>query len=192
SPPWGPRGWGLLAVLVLALIALVAGSLRQAERAAPARHGPVVLRFAHNQPTPRILHQAAVRFKQLVEARTQGYYEVQIFPAQQLGSNRDEVEQTILGTIELTQQPAAILSLFVPKVMILDFPFLWPPQEEVLWQVLDGPLGQELLQALDAKGLKGVAIWRSGVKHITARTKPIRTLADFTGLKMRVIAWKRN
>jgi C4-dicarboxylate-binding protein DctP len=177
----------LLGVLVLALMALVAGALRQAERAAPTRHGPVVLRFAHNQPTPRILHQAAVRFKQLVEERTQGYYEVQIFPAQQLGSNQDEVEQTILGTIELTLQPAAILSLFVPKVMLLDFPFLWPPQEDVMWQVLDGPLGQELLQALDAKGLKGVAIWSSGFKQITTRAKPIRTLADFTGLKMRVI-----
>src|SRR5262249_42144723 len=49
SPPWVPRGWVLLGVLVLALMALVAGALRQAQRAAPARHGPVVLRFAHNQ-----------------------------------------------------------------------------------------------------------------------------------------------
>jgi TRAP-type C4-dicarboxylate transport system substrate-binding protein len=46
---------------------------------------------------------------------------VQLFPAQQLGSLRDQVEQTRLGTIEVTQQPAAILSLFVPKVMLLDF-----------------------------------------------------------------------
>ena len=188
SQPWVPRGWVLLGVLVLALMALVAGALRQAQRAAQARHGPVVLRFAHNQPTPRIPHQAAVLFKQLVEARTQGYYDVQIFPAQQLGSSRDEVEQTILGTIEVTQQTAAILSLFVPKVMLLDFPFLWPPQEEVMWQILDGPLGQELLQTLDAKHLKGVDIWSSGFKHVTTSKKPIRVLADFAGLKMRVLA----
>jgi len=180
-PPWG---WVLL---VVALAALGLRQLRQSEQASPTPHGPVVLRFAHNQPTPRILHRAAVLFKELVETRTHGYYDVQIFPAQQLGSNRDEVEQTMLGIIELTQQPAAILSLFVPKVMILDFPFLWPPQGDVVGQVLDGPLGQELLQALEGKGLKGVAIWHSGFRQITTHTKPIRTLDDFTGLKMRVI-----
>ena len=56
-----------------------------------------------------------------------------------------------------------------------------------MWQILDGPLGQELLQALAAKPLKGVDIWSSGFKHVTTSKKPIRALADFTGLKMRVI-----
>jgi len=181
---WMPRAWVLPCLVVLVLLA---APLREADRAAPASRGKVVLRFSHNQPTIRIPHQAAVLFKQLVEERTQGYYDVQLFPAQQLGSLRDQVEQTMLGTIEVTQQPAAILSLFVPKVMLLDFPFLWPPQEEVMWQILDGPLGQELLQALAAKHLKGVDIWSAGFKQITTSTKPIRTLADFTGLKMRVI-----
>jgi TRAP-type C4-dicarboxylate transport system substrate-binding protein len=41
----------------------------------------------------------------------------------------------------VTQQTPAIISLFVPKVMILDFPFLWPDDEEAMWKVLDGPLG---------------------------------------------------
>jgi TRAP-type C4-dicarboxylate transport system substrate-binding protein len=175
SQRWVPRAWVLPCLVVLALLA------------APASRGKVVLKFSHNQPTITIPHQAAVLFKQLVEARTEGYYDVQIFPAQQLGGLRDQVEQTMLGTIEVTQQPAAILSLFVPKVMLLDFPFLWPEQEEVMWQILDGPLGQELLQALEAKPLKGVDIWSSGFKHVTTSQKPMRTLADFTGLKMRVI-----
>ena len=130
-----PRAWVLPCLVVLALLA---APLREVEVAAPAGRGQVVLKFSHNQPTITIPHQAAVLFKQLVEARTQGYYDVQIFPAQQLGGLRDQVEQTMLGTIEVTQQPAAILSLFVPKVMLLDFPFLWPQQEAVMWQLLDG------------------------------------------------------
>jgi tripartite ATP-independent transporter DctP family solute receptor len=179
-----PRAWVLPC---LVLLALLAGPLREADIASPAGRGKVVLKFSHNQPTITIPHQAAVLFKQLVEERTQGYYDVQIFPAQQLGGLRDQVEQTMLGTIEVTQQPAAILSLFVPKVMLLDFPFLWPQHEEVMWQILDGPLGHELLQALEAKPLKGVDVWSSGFKQVTTSTKPIRALADFTGLKMRVI-----
>lgn len=125
-------------------------------------------------------------FKQLVEQRTKGYYEVQIYPAQQLGGLRDQVEGTALGTIELTQQTPPTVSLFVPKAMVLDFPFLWP-NEEAMWKVLDGPLGQELLQSLEAKGLKGVDFWSSGFKNFTSGRKPIRTPDDFKGMKIRVI-----
>ena len=131
SQRWVPRAWVLPCLVVLALLA---APLHEVEVASPAGRGKVVLKFSHNQPTITIPHQAAVLFKQLVEARTEGYYDVQIFPAQQLGGLRDQVEQTMLGTIEVTQQPAAILSLFVPKVMLLDFPFLWPQQEAVMWQ----------------------------------------------------------
>ena len=54
--------------------------------------------------------------------------------------------------------------------MLLDFPFLWPQQEEVMWQILDGPLGQELLQALEAK--PWASAWSSGFKHVTTSQKP--------------------
>jgi C4-dicarboxylate-binding protein DctP len=148
--------------------------------------GKVVIKFSHNQQTITPPHKAAEMFKQMVEQRTKGYYEVQIFPAQQLGGLRDQVEGTSLGTIELTQQTPPTISLFVPKVMILDFPFLWTT-EEAMWKVLDGPLGQELLQSLEAKGLKGVDFWSSGYKNFTTGRKPIRTPDDFKGMKIRVI-----
>src|SRR5215467_884487 len=154
-PPWG---W-LLLVVVLAALGL--RQLRQSEQASPTPHGPVVLRFAHNQPTPRILHRAAVLFKELVETRTHGYYDVQIFPAQQLGSNRDEVEQTILGIIELTQQPAAILSLFVPKVMILDFPFLWPRRRRSCGRSWMAPWARNYSRRSTRRASRGA---RSGVR----------------------------
>jgi len=176
---------------LLALVVLLASALRTANVATPAAGGAaggkVVIRFSHNQPTPRIQHQAVVLFKQLVEERTQGYYDVQIFPAMQLGSARDQVEQTMLGVLDITQQATATVSLFVPKVMLLDFPFLWPEDEARMWQILDGPLGQELLQALETRHLKGLDIWSAGWKQLTTSTRPIRTLADFAGLKMRVI-----
>jgi TRAP-type C4-dicarboxylate transport system substrate-binding protein len=126
-------------VLLLLAALLLVGHTRGADAASPS--GKVVIKFSHNQQTITPPHTAAEMFKQLVEQRTNGYYDVQIFPAQQLGGLRDQVEQTILGTIEVTQQTPAIISLFVPKVMILDFPFLWPDDEEAMWKVLDGPLG---------------------------------------------------
>jgi C4-dicarboxylate-binding protein DctP len=146
----------------------------------------VIIKFSHNQQVITPPQKAAEMFKQMVEERTKGYYEVQIYPAMQLGSMRDQVEATMLGNVELVQQPAAAVSLFVPKAMVLDFPFLWTT-EEVMWKVLDGPLGQELHTALEAKGLKGVDYWSSGWKNVTTGKKPIRTPDDFKGLKMRVM-----
>jgi C4-dicarboxylate-binding protein DctP len=166
--------------LLMALMLLGGGG----PAAQPA--GKVVIKFSHNQQTITPPHKAAEMFKQLVEQRTKGHYEVQIYPAQQLGGLRDQVEGTSLGTIEMTQQTPATVSLFVPKVMILDFPFLWT-NEDAMWKVLDGPLGQDLLQSLEAKGLKGVDFWSSGYKNFTTGRKPIRTPDDFKGMKIRVI-----
>jgi C4-dicarboxylate-binding protein DctP len=173
------RGAVLLALMML--LALPGGGGPAAQPA-----GKVIIKFSHNQQTITPPHKAAEMFKQMVEQRSKGHYEVQIYPAQQLGGLRDQVEGTSLGTIELTQQTPATVSLFVPKVMILDFPFLWT-SEAAMWKVLDGPLGQELLQSLEAKGLKGVDFWSSGYKNFTTGRKPIRTPDDFKGLKIRVI-----
>ncbi len=176
------RTMGRIAVMLVPLMLLaVTGGGRPA-----AQPGKVVIKFSHNQQTITPPHKAAEMFKQMVEERTKGYYEVQIYPAQQLGGLRDQVEGVALGTIEVTQQTPPTISLFVPKVMVLDFPFLWT-DEEAMWKVLDGPIGQELLQSLEAKGLKGVDFWSSGFKNFTSGRKPIRTPDDFKGMKIRVI-----
>ena len=170
----------------LATVALILGHAVLPGAAMAATAGKVVIKFAHNQQTITPPHKAAEMFKQMVEERTKGYYDVQIYPAQQLGSMRDQVEGTMLGTIDLSQQPTAVISLFVPKVMVADFPFLWTT-ENGMWKVLDGPLGQELLASLEAKGMKGVDFWSSGIKDMTSGKKPIRTPDDLKGFKMRVM-----
>ena len=173
-------------LLLLGLVTLFLVGLSNTSDAAAAASGKVIIKFSHNQQTPTPQHKAAEVFEKLVEERTKGYYDVQIFPAQQLGSMRDQVEGASLGTIEVVQQPAATISLFVPKFMVLDLPFLWTT-EESMWKVLDGPLGQELLASLEAKGLKGVDFWGSGFKDITTGKKPIRTPDDLKGMKIRVM-----
>jgi C4-dicarboxylate-binding protein DctP len=179
--PLRSRGVRLVAGFLALTLLAVSGATAQAPPGSK-----VVIKFSHNQQTITPPHKAAEMFKQLVEQRTGGYYDVQIYPAQQLGNLRDQVEGTALGTIEVTQQTPATISLFAPKVMVLDFPFLWN-DEEAMWKVLDGPLGQELLQSVEAKGLKGVDFWSSGFKNFTSGKKPIRTADDFKGMKIRVI-----
>jgi len=181
---WSKMFLGSLAALTAVALALGYAGLPGSAMAATA--GKVVIKFSHNQQVITPPHKAAEMFKQMVEERTKGYYDVQIYPAQQLGSMRDQVEGTMLGTIDLSQQPTAVISLFVPKVMVTDFPFLWTT-EEAMWKVLDGPLGHELLASLEAKGMKGVDFWSSGFKDMTSGKKPIRSPEDLKGFKMRIM-----
>ena len=95
----------------------------------------------------------------------------------------------------MSSKTPATVSLFVPKVMVLDFPFLWT-DEEAMWKILDGPLGQELLQSLEQKGLKGVDIWSSGFKSFTSGKKPItldgllnNALPNFNGSPVAGLTW---
>lgn len=167
------------AIGVVACLAAAPAAVRGADQ-------KVVIKFSHNQQTNTPPHKAAEMFKALVEERTNGYYDVRIYPAQQLGSLRDQLEGTALGTIEVTQQTASVVSLLAPRVAVLDFPFLWT-SEAAMWKVLDGPLGEELLRSLEPRGLKGVDLWSSGFKNFTSSTRPIREPGDFKGMKIRII-----
>jgi len=176
-------------IFVTGLAALMFAALAFSLVANPgvaAAASKVVIKFSHNNQVNTPVQKAALMFEQLVEERTKGYYDVQTFPAMQLGSMRDQVEATVMGTVESVLQPSAVVSLFSPKVMVLDFPFLWTT-EDAMWKVLDGPLGQELLAGLEAKGLKGLDYWSSGWKVVTTGKKAIRTPDDFKGTKMRVM-----
>jgi C4-dicarboxylate-binding protein DctP len=98
---------------------------------------------------------------------------------------RDTTEGVQMGTIEMSLQPTSILGNFSRPFSIGDFPFLWP-NNRVLWAVLDGPLGDELMATLDGKDIKGFSFWSSGWKCLTAN-RDIRTPSDLNGLKFRVM-----
>jgi tripartite ATP-independent transporter DctP family solute receptor len=144
----------------------------------------VELKFAH--PFVPTSPQGAIAevFKQELERRTNNY-DVRILPAGQLGGSRDMLEALQVGTIEAFTDGAAIYSLIQPRLTILDLPFLW--NDESMWTILDGPLGGELLQSLDSKGIKAVSIGASGWKQLFNSRRPIRRLEDLKGMKIRTI-----
>jgi len=144
-----------------------------------------VIKFAHSIQVKSPQHKAALYFKKLVEERSNGRVEFQVYPASQLGGMRDATDGVQMGTIEMSLQPTSILGNFSRSFSIGDVPFLWP-NNRVLWAILDGPLGAELMATLDKKDVKGFSFWASGWKCLTAN-KAIRTLADVEGLKFRVM-----
>jgi C4-dicarboxylate-binding protein DctP len=143
------------------------------------------MKFGHDMPEDSAQHVAALKYADLVKERTKGQVEIKVFPAQQLGTDPEMVQQAQMGTLEIVLPPTAKISGFAAQLQLADLPFLFP-SKEACYKVLDGPVGDKVLALLDAKGLKGVSFWESGFKQITAN-KAIRKPEDFAGMKVRVM-----
>lgn len=118
-----------------------------------------------------------------VAAGTSGRYRVQLFPAGALGNEVDGIQGVQLGTIDMYCTSTAPVGNVVPETLIIDIPFLFRDLPHARG-VLDGAIGQELLDAMPARGLIGLGWAENGFRHIMAN-RPIVTAADMRGAKIR-------
>jgi TRAP-type transport system periplasmic protein len=147
------------------------------------------IKFAHVDP-PDIYTQkkgaAGTSFKNIVEAETGGAVAVNLFPSGQLGGERELIEATKLGTIQMCMVSAAIAGYF-KEAQVLDTPYLFP-SGPVAWRVLDGWFGNELAdECLKKTGMRVLGYGETGFRNFTSSARPIRTPADLKGLKIRVM-----
>ncbi len=137
---------------------------------------------------PQNSHQGVAidAFAKEVEKRTEGRYKIQAFYSSSLGAEREATEAVQLGTQELTFTSTGPIPNFVPEVKILDVPFLFRDYTHAR-AVLDGPIGQELLQKFDARGIKALAWGENGFRHMTNSKRSVSAPEDLKGLKMRTM-----
>jgi tripartite ATP-independent transporter DctP family solute receptor len=122
---------------------------------------------------------------QLVSERTNGRIKIQVMNNSVLGNEKDTIEQTRFGVIDMNRVNAAPFNNLVPETMVLGLPFLFRDTEH-MHHVVDGPIGDEILAAFEPHGLIGLAFYDSGARSFYTTKKPIRSLADLKGLKIRV------
>lgn len=147
----------------------------------------MTITFSHNQPLESPEHVGAERFKELVEEESGGNITVDVYPASQLGSLREQVESTQIGEIDITMQPSAVVTPFVDDVKLIDLPYLWPKEAEEKYRVLDSEVGEEILDKLNSGGFEGLGFWPGGYKLFTTNNTEIHEPADVQGLTMRVM-----
>jgi C4-dicarboxylate-binding protein DctP len=129
--------------------------------------------------------RAAEYFKKLAEERTQGRVKVEVYPNSQLYKDREETEALQLGAVQMLAPSLAKFGpLGVRSFELFDLPYIFP-NKETLYRVMDGPIGKKLFALLEAKGITGLAFWDNGFKQMSAN-KPIHTVDDFKGLKLRI------
>ena len=129
--------------------------------------------------------QAVEFMSRLVAERTQGRHRIVVFHSRQLGEEKETIEQTRVGAIDIDRINAAPLSALTPEIEVLGLPFLFRSNEH-MWAVLHGEIGKEILSSLTSHGLIGLTYYESGARSIYNSIRPIRTLADAKGLRIRV------
>jgi tripartite ATP-independent transporter DctP family solute receptor len=129
--------------------------------------------------------QALVFMDRLVNERTEGRHRIRVFHSRQLGEEKETIEQTRVGAIDLNRTNVAPIGSFVPEANVLALPFLFRSMDH-LYKVLDGPIGAEVLASFESYGFVGLTFYDSGARSIYNNVRPVRSLADMKGLRVRV------
>jgi tripartite ATP-independent transporter DctP family solute receptor len=129
--------------------------------------------------------QALLFMDKLVAERTGGRHRIQVFHSRQLGEESQTIEQTRVGAIDINRINVAAIGDVAPVVNILAQPFLFRSIDH-LYKVLDGPIGDDILAAMEPNGFIGLTFYDSGARSIYTRSPPVRGLADLKGLRIRV------
>jgi len=110
---------------------------------------------------------------------------VKVFASGSLGAERDTIEQLKIGGLDMMRINAAVLNNIVPETIAVSMPFVFRSTEHMR-KVLDGAVGDEILAAMAPQGMIGLAFYDSGSRSVYTVKKPVKTLADLKGMKIRV------
>ena len=169
------------AFLALCLAGLLAGC--GAEKTEPVTP-EFVLTYADNQPAGYPTTQGAERFAQLVQERTGGRVVIQVHSDAEYGTEQEIWEQLALGGVDFARLSLAIAADDLPKLNVLQLPYLYRDAAH-MWRVLDGALGEDVLQEFTRRELVGLSWYDAGARSFYAK-QPIRSLNDLAGTTVRV------
>lgn len=162
-----------------ALLALLAG---------PAMADPVKLRMgsATADADTDVYKITYLELAKALEQIAPGEFDLSFFPNRQLGDEKEMVQGLQLGTLDLAAITNSVVANVVPEFVVNDLPFVYPDQAAAI-DILDGPLGDDLLALLDAKGIVGLAFCEAGYRHMLNNVRPVTKPEDVAQSKYRVM-----
>jgi TRAP-type transport system periplasmic protein len=171
----------LASAVIIASVAACGGSGAGGENG-QGESQTLVLGHGAAPENPRSL--AAERFAELVNEGTDGRIEIQIQGSEQLGSDVEMLDSVQAGTLDITANSQGPLSTLVPEVALFGLPFLFSTPEEA-YEVVDGEVGDEMIELAEQQGFMVLAWWDNGIRHTTNNVRPIDTPEDLQGLDIR-------
>jgi tripartite ATP-independent transporter DctP family solute receptor len=168
-----------LAVMLIGCLAVSAGAIGLASSK------PVTLKLAYVLTPTSPQTKGVFKFAELAEKYTKGQIKVKVYHSGVLGAERDIMEGMKLGTIDMTNGTAGVLSAFIPKLQVLDMPFLFRDHAHAD-KVLFGKIGKELLNLLPSSGYVGLSWFEIGFRNVSNSKRAVNSAADMKGLRFRL------
>ena len=154
-----------------------------------AAQTPIIIKFSHVVAPDTPKGKGAQRFKELAEQRSNGRVRIELYPNSQLYKDKEEMEALQIGSVQMLAPSLAKFGpLGVKEFEVFDLPFIFKDQS-AFRAVTDGSVGADLFKKLEPKGIKGLAYWDNGFRGMSAN-RPLHAVADFKGLKMRIVSSK--
>lgn len=147
-------------------------------------HAKKTLRLGHSLAKGHPVDNSLELFARLVAERSKGEVEIKVFPAGQLGQQRELIEQMQNGALDFAHANASPMAAFHEAYGVFDMPFLFRDKAHY-FAVVEGPVGAEILEAGKSKGFVGLSYFDNGTRSFYTK-KPVKTPEDLKGLKIRV------
>lgn len=144
------------------------------------------IKLAHGLDVGHSVHMAMVKMGEDLEKLSGGKMRLEIYPSQQLGSERECIELLQIGSLDMTKVSVGVMENFAPRMRVFSLPYLFRDRQHS-FNVLDGPIGQELLDEGTQFWLKGLGYYDAGSRSFYTKNKPINSPSDLNGLKIRVL-----
>lgn len=144
------------------------------------------IKLAHGLDVNHSVHKAMMKMGEDLSELSGGKLNLEIYPSQQLGTERECIELLQIGSLDMTKVSAGVMENFAPKMKIFGLPFLFRDREHS-FKVLDGPIGQMLLDDGQKFWLKGLGYYDAGSRSFYTMDKAINSPDDLVGMKIRVM-----
>lgn len=144
------------------------------------------LKLAHTHNISHPVHEGISFMAKRVEEISGGKLSIDIFPGQQLGTEREVMELLQIGSVDMTKVSSATIENFVPEFKIFGLPYLFSSQEHQ-FKVLDGEIGKDILSKTEKFRIKGLCFYDAGSRSFYTKNTPINSPQDLAGLKVRVM-----
>ena len=122
-----------------------------------------------------------------VKERTNGKVIIETYPNSQLGADREMLEGMQQGILDMGLIGTIAMTNFVPEYSVWDLPYIFPTDDNKKYEIIDGPIGQDLAAAAEKKGFKVLAYWHHSTRALSNSKHPVEKLEDMKSLKIRVV-----
>ncbi|MGQ7869202.1 TRAP transporter substrate-binding protein [Sunxiuqinia sp. sy24] len=144
------------------------------------------LKLAHGLPVDHPVHQAMEFMAQRTAELSEGKLIIEVYPAEQLGSEQQCVELLQIGSLAITKVSAAVMESFTDAYKVFGLPYIFKSKEHS-FKIMDGPIGKDLLLSTKDKWIRGLTYYDAGSRSFYTKSKPINHPDDLAGMKIRVM-----